>query len=129
MPYINTFSNLLNRDEIYFPIAFLNQDGPIGGAYIYLWTCNKDTHKNYLTESDDSLPVAVFHTGACMFGSMLYGIDDKNQKHSLTDPKVVIPETCMIEHIQNDHELHPDELLSKQSLTLAYGGSDTYSGL
>ncbi len=115
LPHIDTFSNLLNQDEIYFPVAFLNQERPTGGAYIYLWTCNKDTHKNYLPEADNYLPVAVFHTGACMFGSTLYGIDEKNQKYSLTDPKVTIPETCMIEHIQIDHELHPDELLSRQS--------------
>lgn len=104
---ISTFANSLSKSETYFPVALSKNNQITGGLYIDLWK----TTKNNVSSNLAQLPISVFHTGACMFGATLYGIDQFNEKHPLTEPNYRIPNNHIIEKIECNHAMHPDEKL------------------
>ncbi|GAA3926747.1 hypothetical protein [Litoribacillus peritrichatus] len=113
---VSVISTLEARDEIYFPMAFLKGNRALGGAYTYLWQAATPEQSKVQRAPIADKPIKEFHTGGCLFGSTLYGVDQQGERHPLTNPHHQIPEGRIVESIYCPYDSHPDELLTRQSL-------------
>jgi len=104
------------RNEVYYPVAFLKDGRPIGGAYLHIWQSGIPEHLKSSRVSLNKAPIMEFYTGGCLFGSTLYGVDQNGDKHSLTSPHYEINDEVFIQSIECPFSSHPDELLTMQSL-------------
>ena len=104
------------RNEVYYPVAFVKNGDPIGGAYLHIWQSGISEQLKLPRAPLNEAPIKEFYTGGCLFGSSLYGIDQNGYKHSLTSPHYEIDDDVFIQSIECPFSGHPDELLTMQSL-------------
>ncbi len=109
-------TDILSSDQIkgeyYFPFAFYEHNELKGGAYLNFKTIGDSGKSKHLSAQG----ITEFHTGGCFFGSTMLGVDQKGKQHSLTNPHYEIPDDVQIVSIVAQPELHPDEVLTRESL-------------
>lgn len=109
-------TDILSSDQIkgeyYFPFAFYENNELKGGAYLNFKSIGDSKQVEHLS----SKGITEFHTGGCFFGSTMVGIDQFGKEHSLTNPHYQIPDNVTIVSIVAQPDLHPDEVLTRESL-------------
>lgn len=105
-----------SREEYYIPFAYSYNSQTVGGNYIHTWEAGtpKQVQKQRLSIKEK--PIKEFFTGGCLFGVPLYGVDQHGSEHSLTNPYQKIPDYSVIQSIRSPHAIHPDEILTRESL-------------
>lgn len=113
---VDVLSSLQIKGEYYFPYAFTQNSQVKSGAYLNIRQCGE---KAVLKTPRDLLkvsPIKEFYTGGCFFGATLYGVDQEGKHHSLTSPYYEIPQGTYIDRLLVNPDLHPDELVTRESL-------------
>ena len=105
-----------SREEYYIPLAYKYKGLPAGGNYMHIWEAGIPSQTKNARCSIKQKPFKEFFTGGCLFGVPLYGTDQFGNKHSLTNPYHEIPKGSKIQHIDSPYEIHPDEILTRESL-------------
>jgi len=112
---ISILSTKASRYEQYIPLAFKKDGKVTGGSYIYLAqtgvTEETKVPRNHISESR----IGEFLIGSCMFGATLYGKDQYGNKHPLTNQLYQMPENCIIQSVDDNTTLHPDEQLTHKA--------------
>lgn len=108
-----------SREEYYLPLAFQFDGQPVGGSYFHAWEAGTPKQVQNPRPSVSEKPFKEFFTGGCLFGVPLYGIDQDGMKHSLTNPYYEIPMTSIMQSIDCPYDIHPDEILTRESLVNA----------
>jgi hypothetical protein len=112
---LDVLSSFQIKGEYYFPFAFTQDQQVISGAYLNIRQYGIEYSKAPRADIQSS-PIKEFYTGGCFFGSTLYGVDQIGVHHSLTSPHNVMPEGTFIERLVVNPDLHPDEVLTRESL-------------
>ncbi|MCM8527548.1 MAG: hypothetical protein NE327_13590, partial [Lentisphaeraceae bacterium] len=105
-----------SREEYFIPLAYKYEGKPIGGNYMHTWEAGTPEQLKNSRASIKENPFKEFFTGGCLFGVPLYGIDQFGFEHSLTNPHYEIPEEAIIQTINSPYTIHPDEILTRESL-------------
>ena len=105
-----------SREEYYIPFAYNYNSQAVGGNYIHTWEAGTPKQVQDQRSSIKENPIKEFFTGGCLFGVPLYGIDQFGNEHSLTNPYHKIPASSIIQSIHSPHTIHPDEILTRESL-------------
>jgi hypothetical protein len=74
-----------NDNVCFFPIAFSQNDYTIG-IYLHAFLCQNEKVLWPIENKFSTIPIMKkIVTGICLFGNALYGVDQENEKHLLSD--------------------------------------------